>query len=87
MEETDIRADLGEQIAEADYQEIKDGVYRYLPEQAEETIERAVELKIRMHVRMHVCMHEKTGFQAAVVLALCMHASIKLFSAVSLFSD
>jgi 5-methylthioadenosine/S-adenosylhomocysteine deaminase len=44
-EETGIRADLGEQIAEADYQAIKDGVYEYLPEQAEEMLERAVKLK------------------------------------------
>ena len=43
--ETGIRADLGEQIAEADYQAIKDGVYKYLPEQAEEMIGRATSLK------------------------------------------
>lgn len=44
-EETGIRADLGEQIAEADYQAIKDGVYSYLPEQAEAMIKRAKALK------------------------------------------
>jgi 5-methylthioadenosine/S-adenosylhomocysteine deaminase len=48
-EETGIRADLGEQIAEADYQAIKDGVYEYLPEQAEEMLERAVKLKKEWH--------------------------------------
>jgi len=50
-EETGIRADLGEQIAEADYQAIKDGVYEYLPEQAEEMLERAVKLKKDWHGR------------------------------------
>lgn len=44
-EETGVRADLGEQIAEADYQAIKDGVYKYLPDQAEQMISRAVDLK------------------------------------------
>jgi len=43
--ETGIRADLGEQIAEADYQAIKDGEYKYIPEQAEEMIVRATSLK------------------------------------------
>ena len=43
--ETGIRADLGEQIAEADYQEIKDGIYKYLPDQAEEMLKRSVALK------------------------------------------
>jgi 5-methylthioadenosine/S-adenosylhomocysteine deaminase len=43
--ETGIRVDLGEQIAEADYQAIKDGVYRYLPGQAEVMIRRAKALK------------------------------------------
>lgn len=47
--ETGIRADLGEQIAEADYLAIKDGVYKYLPEQAEEMIKRAVDLKSKWH--------------------------------------
>ena len=50
-EETGIRADLGEQIAEADYQAIKDGAYEYLPEQAEEMLERAVKLKEDWHGR------------------------------------
>ncbi|UCD45168.1 MAG: amidohydrolase family protein, partial [Candidatus Bathyarchaeota archaeon] len=50
-EETGIRADLGEQIAEADYQAIKDGEYEYLPEQAEEMLERAVKLKKEWHGR------------------------------------
>lgn len=44
-EETGIRADIGEQIAEADYLAIKDGVYKYLPEQAAEMIDRAGKLK------------------------------------------
>jgi len=47
VKETGIRADLGEQIAEADYQAIKDGVYKYLPEQAEEMLKRATYLKRR----------------------------------------
>lgn len=47
--ETGIRADLGEQIAESDYQAIKDGVYKYLPEQAEQMLERAVNLKETWH--------------------------------------
>ena len=51
VEETGIRADLGEQIAEADYQAIKDGVYNYIPEQAEEMLERAVMLKKEWHGR------------------------------------
>lgn len=50
-EETGIRADLGEQIAEADYQAIKDGAYEYLPEQAEEMLGRAVRLKEDWHGR------------------------------------
>jgi 5-methylthioadenosine/S-adenosylhomocysteine deaminase len=45
VEETGIRADLGEQIAEADYQAIKDGIYNYNPGQAEEMIKRATALK------------------------------------------
>jgi 5-methylthioadenosine/S-adenosylhomocysteine deaminase len=44
-EETGIRADLGEQIAEADYITIKDGVYKYIPEQAESMLKQAVSLK------------------------------------------
>ncbi len=44
-EETGIRADLGEQIAEADYIAIKDGGYKYNPEQAEAMLKRAVALK------------------------------------------
>jgi 5-methylthioadenosine/S-adenosylhomocysteine deaminase len=44
-EETGIRADLGEQIAEADYIAIKDGEYKYNPEQAEAMLKRAVSLK------------------------------------------
>ena len=47
--ETGIRADLGEQIAEADYLAIKDGVYKYIPEQAEEMFKRAVGLKSKWH--------------------------------------
>ena len=47
--ETGIRADLGEQIAEADYLAIKDGVYKYIPEQAEEMIKRAVDLESKWH--------------------------------------
>lgn len=46
-EETGIRADLGEQIAEADYLAIKEGIYKYRPEQAEEMLKRATELKYR----------------------------------------
>jgi len=45
VKETGIRADLGEQIAEADYQAIEDGIYKYLPEQAEEMFKRAKALK------------------------------------------
>ena len=48
-EETGIRADLGEQVAEADYQAIKDGKYIYLPEQAQEMLKRAVALKETWH--------------------------------------
>ena len=48
-EETGIRADLGEQIAEADYLAIKDGVYKYIPEQAEEMFKRAVDLESKWH--------------------------------------
>lgn len=47
--ETGIRADLGEQIAEADYIAIKDGVYMYIPEQAETMLKRAVDLKSKWH--------------------------------------
>ena len=47
--ETGIRADLGEQIAEADYLAIKDGVYKYVPEQAEEMLKRAMDLKSKWH--------------------------------------
>jgi len=43
--ETGIRADLGEQIAEANYLAIKDGVYEYLPEQAKVMVKRANTLK------------------------------------------
>ena len=50
-EETGIRADLGEQVAEADYQAIKDGIYDYMPEQAEEMLKRAVKLKKDWHGR------------------------------------
>jgi 5-methylthioadenosine/S-adenosylhomocysteine deaminase len=45
VEETGIRADIGEQVAEADYTAIKDGKYVYKPEQAEEMIGRAIRLK------------------------------------------
>jgi 5-methylthioadenosine/S-adenosylhomocysteine deaminase len=48
---TGIRADLGEQVAEADYQAIKDGIYRYIPEQAEEMLKRAIALKQNWHGR------------------------------------
>jgi len=47
--EAGIRADLGEQIAEADYHAIKDGEYRYIPEQAEEMIKRAIDLESKWH--------------------------------------
>lgn len=47
--EAGIRADLGEQIAEADYHAIKDGEYRYVPEQAEEMIKRAIDLESKWH--------------------------------------
>jgi len=49
VKKTGIRADLGEQIAEADYLAIKDGVYKYIPEQAEEMVKRAVALKAKWH--------------------------------------
>ncbi len=45
VKETGIRADIGEQVAEADYTAIKDGEYVYKPEQAEEMIRRAIILK------------------------------------------
>lgn len=45
VKEIGIRADLGEQIAEADYQAIKDGFYRYIPEQAGQMLKRATNLK------------------------------------------
>ena len=51
VEETGMRADLGEQIAEADYQKIRDGEYLYRPEQAEEMLERALRLKRDWHGR------------------------------------
>jgi 5-methylthioadenosine/S-adenosylhomocysteine deaminase len=50
-EVTGIRADLGEQVVEADYQSIKDGTYRYIPDQAEEMLKRAIELKQDWHGR------------------------------------
>ncbi|MGD2201333.1 MAG: amidohydrolase family protein [Candidatus Bathyarchaeota archaeon] len=43
-EETGIRANIGEQISEADYQRVQDGEYSYLPEQAEEMHRRALRL-------------------------------------------
>ena len=42
--ETGIRANLGEQISEADYQRVKDGDYAYLPDQAEKMYRRALRL-------------------------------------------
>jgi 5-methylthioadenosine/S-adenosylhomocysteine deaminase len=48
-EVTGIRANLGEQVAEADYQAIREGEYVYLPEQAEEMLKRAEQLKKEWH--------------------------------------
>lgn len=48
-EQTGIRANVGEQISEADYGRVKDGVYAYLPEQAEEMYRRAVRLVETWH--------------------------------------
>jgi len=43
-EETGIRANLGEQISEADYRKVQDGEYAYLQGQAEEMHRRALSL-------------------------------------------
>jgi len=43
-EETGIRAILGEQIVDANLMKIKDNVYEYLPDQAEECLKRGVDL-------------------------------------------
>jgi 5-methylthioadenosine/S-adenosylhomocysteine deaminase len=43
-EEMGLRAVLGEQIPEADFSKVKDGVYEYLPDQGEKALERGVEL-------------------------------------------
>jgi 5-methylthioadenosine/S-adenosylhomocysteine deaminase len=43
-EETGIRANLGEQISEADYRKVQDGEYSYLQAQAEEMHSRALRL-------------------------------------------
>ena len=48
-EETGIRANVAEQISEADYGKVKDGEYAYLPEQAEEMYRRAVRLVETWH--------------------------------------
>ena len=50
-EETGIRANIGEQISEADYGKVKDGEYIYLQEQAEEMYGRAVRLVEKWHGR------------------------------------
>jgi 5-methylthioadenosine/S-adenosylhomocysteine deaminase len=43
-EEMGLRAVLGEQVLEADFSRVKDGVYEYLPDQGEKALERGVEL-------------------------------------------
>lgn len=48
-EQAGIRANIGEQISEADYDKVKDGEYAYLPEQAEEMYRRAVRLVETWH--------------------------------------
>lgn len=42
--ETGIRANLGEQISEADYRKVMDDEYTYIPEQADEMYKRALKL-------------------------------------------
>ncbi len=44
VEETGLRAVLGEQIADADYDRLKDGVYKYLPDKGEEMFKRGIAL-------------------------------------------
>lgn len=44
VDETGIRAYLGEQISEADYEKVRDDEYVYIPEQAEEMYRRGVKL-------------------------------------------
>ena len=44
VEETGLRAILGEQVVDADLMKVKDGVYEYLPEQAEASLRRGVDL-------------------------------------------
>ena len=49
VEQTGIRANIGEQIAEADYTKVKDGEYTYLQEQGDEMYRRAVRLVETWH--------------------------------------
>lgn len=49
VEETGIRAILGEQVIEADLMKVKDGIYEYLPEQADDSLNRALNLVKNWH--------------------------------------
>ncbi|MEM2127494.1 MAG: amidohydrolase family protein [Candidatus Bathyarchaeia archaeon] len=49
VNETGIRAILGEQVIEADLMKVKDGIYEYLPEQANDSLKRALNLVENWH--------------------------------------
>lgn len=49
VEKTGIRANIGEQISEADYSKMERGEYVYLPEQAEDMYRRALRLVKKWH--------------------------------------
>lgn len=61
VEQTGLRANIGEEISDFDYQKVKDGEYVYLPEQSKEMYERAVKLADTWHGkadgRIQVCFH------------------------------
>lgn len=61
VEQTGLRANIGEEISDFDYLKVKDGEYVYLPEQSKEMYERAVKLADTWHGkadgRIHVCFH------------------------------
>ena len=61
VEETGVRANIGEEISEFDYDKVKDGEYVFLPEQGKEMYERAVKLAQTWHGkadgRIQVCFH------------------------------
>jgi len=48
-EEVGLRTVVGELIPEADFSKLKDGIYEYLPEQADESFKRAINLVERWH--------------------------------------